>query len=337
MRNTKKWLVLLLTVVMLVNTLGVTAMAVENESPIALALVHEAGSGSTTKVQILATAAQTVADGKLVLTYDAEALSWLSAEPGAAWGENEFFAWSHNPSEGKLILTFASAEAAAEGVLFTVTFDGIADSTVAIDGSSYITGVEADLSQELFTCPSTRFSDLDGLYPVAHEAIDFMVANGYMAGMTNTTYGPAVTLTRAMMVTMLYSIAGSPDVESAPAFTDVPADAYYAAPVAWAAANGVTAGVGNQKFAPGKTLTRQELVTFLYAFAKLQGMDVTDSADLSAYTDAGKIPTYAVAPFQWAVANGIISGTSDTTLSPEVTTNRLQVSIMVYRLLSPQE
>ena len=82
MRNTRKWLVLLLTVVMLVNTLGITAMAAEDESPIALALVT--GSGSKTQVQILATEAQTVADGKLVLTYD-EALTWLSAEPGDAW------------------------------------------------------------------------------------------------------------------------------------------------------------------------------------------------------------------------------------------------------------
>ena len=118
MRNTKKWLVLLLTVVMLVNTLGITAMAAEDESPIALAVA--AGSGSVTQVQVLATEAQTVADGKLVLTYDAEALTWLSAEPGAAWGENDFFAWSHNPNdnEGKLILTFASAEAAADAGLF---------------------------------------------------------------------------------------------------------------------------------------------------------------------------------------------------------------------------
>ena len=233
MRNTRKWLVFLLTVVMLVNTLGITAMATEHESPIALSVA--AWSGSTVQVQILATEAQTVADGKLVLTYDAEALAWLDAEPGAAWEQDEFFTWSHNPNEGEIILTFASADAAAEGVLFTLTFEAYADGVVAIDGSSsYITGVNADLAQEIATCPSARFSDLNGLYPVAHEAIDFMVANGYMAGMSQTTFGPTVTLNRAMMVTILYGIAGRPEVESAPAFTDVPADAYFAAPVAWA-------------------------------------------------------------------------------------------------------
>ena len=305
MRNTRKWLVLLLTVVMLVNTLGITAMAAEDESPIALALVT--GSGSKTQVQILATEAQTVADGKLVLTYD-EALTWLSAEH------------------------------AAEGVMFTLTFDGIADAVVAVDGTdSYITGVDADLAQQISTCYSARFRDLDGLYPIAHTAVDFMVANGYMYGMSETSFGPLVTLNRAMMVTILYSAAGRPAVEDAPVFTDVPADAYFAAPVAWAAKNGITSGVGNNLFAPGKSLTRTELVTFLYAFAKAQNWDVTAAADLSAYTDVGNIPAFALKPFQWAVANGIVAGTSATTLSPEAVTNRLQVSMMVYRLLSAQE
>lgn len=335
MRNTRKWLVLLLTVVMLVNTLGITAMAAEDESPIALALVT--GSGSKTQVQILATEAQTVADGKLVLTYD-EALTWLSAEPGDAWGQTEFFTWSHNPNAGEIILTFASAEHAAEGVLFTLTFEGIADAVVAVDGTdSYITGVDADLAQQISTCYSARFRDLDGLYPAAHTAVDYMVANGYMSGMSETSFGPLVTLNRAMMVTILYSAAGRPTVEDAPAFTDVPADAYFAAPVAWAAKNGITSGVGNNLFAPAKSLTRMELVTFLYAFAKAQNWDVTAAADLSAYTDAGNIPAFALKPFQWAVANGIVAGTSETTLSPEAVTNRLQVSMMVYRLLSAQD
>ena len=335
MRNTRKWLVLLLTVVMLVNTLGITAMAAEDESPIALALVT--GSGSKTQVQILATEAQTVADGKLVLTYD-EALTWLSAEPGDAWGQTEYFTWSHNPNAGEIILTFASAEHAAEGVMFTLTFEGIADAVVAVDGTdSYITGVDADLAQQISTCYSARFRDLDGLYPAAHTAVDYMVANGYMSGMSETSFGPLVTLNRAMMVTILYSAAGRPAVEDAPVFTDVPADAYFAAPVAWAAKNGITSGVGNNLFAPAKSLTRTELVTFLYAFAKAQNWDVTAAADLSAYTDAGNIPAFALKPFQWAVANGIVAGTSETTLSPEAVTNRLQVSMMVYRLLSAQD
>ena len=335
MRNTRKWLVLLLAFAMLVSNLSIPAAAVETESPIELALA--AGSGSETQVQILSAEAQTVADGKLVLTYDAEALTWLSAEPGDAWGQTEFFTWSHNPNAGEIILTFASAEPAAKGVLFTLSFEGIADTVVAIDGSSYITGVEADLAQELSTCPSARFTDLGGLFPEAHESVDFMASNGYMVGVTETAFAPHTELNRAMMVTILYRVAGSPDQELTDRFTDVPADSYYAIPVAWAAATGVTAGVSENLFAPGNALSRQELVTFLYRFAKLQGKDMTPSADLSNFDDAGSIQPYALEPFQWAVASGVVAGTSETTLSPGTTTTRLQVCLMVYRMLSAWE
>ena len=336
MRNTRKWLVLLLTVVMLVSNLSVSAMAAENESPIALAASAVAGSGNEIQVQILATKAQTVADGKLVVTFDAEKLTYTGAETGAAWGEDQV-TLSVNPSTGKVILAFANAEAAAEGVLFTLRFEADADAVVAIDGSSYITGVDADLAQQISTCPTTRFTDLGGLYPVAHDAVDFMVGSGYMAGVTETAFGPNTELTRAMMVTILYRVAGSPEFEGSNRFADVPADAYYAAPVTWAYTSGITAGVSENMFAPNKSLSRQELVTFLYRYAQLHGKDMTASADLSAYTDADKIQPYALVPFQWAVANGIISGTSETTLDPAATTTRVQVSIMVYRMLSNWE
>ena len=335
MRNTRKWLVLLLAFVMLVSNLSIPAAAVETESPIELALA--AGSGSETQVQILAAEAQTVADGKLVLTYDAEVLTWLSAEPGDAWGQTEFFTWSHNPNAGEIILTFASAGPAAKGVLFTLSFEGIADTVVAIDGSSYITGVEADLAQELSTCPSARFTDLGGLSEQAHAAIDFMVAKGYIVGVSNTAFAPRGDLNRAMLVTILHRIDGSPAPESNASFTDVPEGKYFTNAVSWAYANGITMGVSEHLFAPERTLTRQELATFLYRFAKLHGKDMSASADLSNFDDADRIQPYALEAFQWAVANGIIMGTSDTTLEPRATTNRAQLAMMVHRMLSAWE
>ena len=335
MRNTKKWLVLLLTVVMLVNTLGVTAMATENESPIALALATEAGSGTTTQVQILATKAQTVADGKLVLTYDAEALAYIDAEPGAAWGEDQV-TLSVNALEGKVILAFANAAAASEGVLFTLRFKVSADAAVAIDGSSYITGVNADLAQQINTCPSARFTDLGTVNPEAHDAVDFMAANGYMTGMSQTSFGPYVELNRAMMVTMLYRMAGSPETTGDHPFVDVPDGTFYTQSVIWALENDVTTGIDDTHFAPSKPLTRQELVTFLYRFAGVMGYDRTATTELSGYTDTDLIRPYAVDAFKWAVAEGIIRGTSETTLDPTANTVRFQVALMIYRLLSQQ-
>ena len=335
MRNTRKWLVLLLTVVMLVNTLGVTAMAVETESPLALQVSPAAEPGHV-QVRVMATQAQTVADGKLVFTYDAEKLTYIGSEIGAACTDPDQVTLSVNPKTGKVILAFASASAAAEGELFILTFRASGDTTVTLDSSSYITGVQADLAQEIVTCPSAQFVDMPST-PEVHAAIDYMVGRGYMNGMSQTIFGPHVDLNRAMMVTILHRIAGSPAVEGTPAFTDVPADTFYTAPVVWAVANGITNGVSASLFAPGKSLTRQELVTFLYRFAGYMDYDRTATTDLSTYTDAEDLQPYAVEAFQWAVANGIIKGTTATTLSPEATTTRAQVSLMVYRLLSQQD
>lgn len=336
MRNTRNWLALLLCVLMLVNTLGITASAVQNESPIGLSVTYAADG--TVQLQILASEARTVADGKLVLTYDAEKLAWLDAEPGAAWDDSEFFTWSHNPNEGALILTFASAEAAAEGVLFTVTFEAAGDAVIAIDGSrSYISDVTADLSQEISTCPSAHFDDLTGFFPEAHEALDFMVANDYMNGMSAAHFAPHMNLKRAMMITILHRIAGAPTVSGTNNFVDVPAGQFYTDAVIWASTNGITTGVDSTHFAPGRELSRMELVTFLYRFAGEMGYDRTATTDLSGYTDANQIQPFATEAFAWAVAEGVIKGTSDTTLSPAATTTRAQVCLMVYRLLSAQD
>lgn len=339
MRNTRKWLVLLLTLAMLMNTVGFTAMAAQNESPIALTVSPAAEPGSNLQVQVVATEDRTVADGKLVVTYDAAKLTYAGAEIGAAWADPEQVTLSVNPKSGKVILAFANADAAAAGVLFTLNFTVVeaGELAFAIDGSSYITGVDADLSQEVSTCPSARFVDLANLSAEGHKAIDFMVGSGYMNGMTQTLFGPHTDLNRAMMVTILYRIAGSPAVDGTPAFTDVPAKSFYTDAVVWATANGITNGVSQNLFAPGNSLTRQELVTFLYRFAKHMGYDVTASADLSAYTDASVVRPYAVEAFQWAVAEGIIKGTTATTLSPEATTTRAQVCLMVYRMIAPKD
>lgn len=335
MRNTRKLLVFLLCAMMLLNTLSISALAVENESPIAL---NAAVSGSTVEVQVLATETQTVADGKLVLTYDAALVTYVGTGLGAAWPNAEQVTLSVNSKTGKVILAFASAEAAAEGVLFTLTFEASADAVIALDGSSYISGVNADLAQEITACPSAHFEDITGFFPEAHEALDYMVSNGYMNGVSANHFAPHMELDRAMMVTILYRVAGAPAVEGAPAFSDVPANAYCSDAVVWASRTGITTGVSEHLFAPTKALTRAELVTFLYRFAGVMGYDRTATTDLSGYTDADQVlASFAADAFKWAVAEGVIKGTSDTTLSPVATTTRAQVCLMVYRLLSAQD
>ena len=155
MRNTKKWLVILLAVVMLVSNLSVTAMATETKSPIALDVPVAAEEGSPMQVRIMASEAQTVSDGKLVVTYDSAKMTYVGTK---AWSDEVTL--SVNPSAGKIILAFASAEAAEAGELFELSFIAFVPgtATVAIDGSSYLTGVEADLAQETSFEITERFS-----------------------------------------------------------------------------------------------------------------------------------------------------------------------------------
>ena len=336
MRNMKKWLVLLMTVAMLVNVLGVSAMATENSAPLALS-VSRAAEGGMVQVDILATEAQTVADGKLVLTYDPAVLTYVGTEAGTAWTNADQVTLSDNAKGGKVILAFANDDAAGAGVLFRVTFSGaVSDTELALTGE-YVTDDAPVAGLSVSYCPSESFVDIRNSVPMIHEAVDYMVGMGYMNGMDASHFGPNLELNRAMMVTILYRIAGSPAVEADATFADVPAEVFYTAPVAWAVENGITNGVSSSLFAPGKSLTRQELVTFLYRFAGVMGYDRTATTDLSAYTDADEIQSYAVQAFQWAVASGVVNGTSQTTLSPENTTTRAQICIMVSRLLTAQD
>lgn len=335
MRNMKKWLVLLMTVAMLVNVLGVTAMATEDE-PAPIALWGTFAEGGMLHIDVVALESQTIADGKLVLNYDPAVLTYVGTETGSAWTKADHVTVSVNSKDGEIIVAFASVEAANASSLFRVTFSGcVRDSEVALNGS-YVTGNVAVPVLKLNCCPSWNFVDIQNSIPLIHDAVDYMVGMGYMNGMSQTMFGPNVELNRAMMVTILYRIAGSPAVSADSTFTDVPADTFFTDPVAWAVANGITNGVSANLFAPGKSLTRQELVTFLYRFAGVMGYDRTATTDLSGYTDAAKVQPYAVEAFQWAVASGVINGTSETTLSPENTTTRAQVCIMVSRLLLQQ-
>ena len=338
MRNTNKWLVLLLALVMLVSNLGVTAMAAGNAAPLELEF-RPAGEGGIVQVDILATEAQIIADGKLVVRYDPAVLTYEGTELGAAWSDGNDVTLSDNAKDGKLILAFASVDTAEEGVMFRIRFSGaVCDTQIDLIGrDSYITGTSLVPAIGGEYCPSDTFADMQNMLPEIHSAVDYMVGMGYMNGMSQTAFGPNVELNRAMMVTILYRIAGAPATQGTPAFTDVPAGEFYTAPVVWAVANGITNGVSEHLFAPGKQLTRQELVTFLHRFAKHMEYDVNATTDLSAYTDVSKVQPYAVEAFEWAVASGVIKGTSETTLSPENTTTRAQVCIMVSRLLKAQD
>ena len=179
-------------------------------------------------------------------------------------------------------------------------------------------------------CPSARFTDVNP-NSCAHEGIDFMVENGYMNGTSETTFAPYEELTRAQLVTILHRIAGEPVADSFAGYTDTNPKAFYAEAVDWAAANGIVTGYPDGTFHPYDAVTRQDMVTILYRFAKYQGKDISGTADLSVFDDQDMISGYAVDAMSWAVSVGLINGINPTTLAPKQSATRAHIAIVAYR------
>lgn len=165
----------------------------------------------------------------------------------------------------------------------------------------------------------------------AKEGICFVIENGLMVGTTSTTFAPKDTLTRAMLVTVLYRMAGSPAVDAPSGFTDVADGQWYSDAIAWAAANGIVNGVGGNKFAPSEPVTREQLAAIFFRYAKAEAPE----ADvLSGYPDAEAISTYARDAMAWAVSTGLVTGSKEadgTYLVPQGLAAREQAAAILMR------
>ena len=165
----------------------------------------------------------------------------------------------------------------------------------------------------------------------AKEGICFVIENGLMVGTTSTTFAPKDTLTRAMLVTVLYRMAGSPAVDAPSGFTDVADGQWYSDAIAWAAANGIVNGVGGNKFAPSEPVTREQLAAIFFRYAKAEAPE----ADvLSGYPDAESVSTYARDAMAWAVSTGLVTGSKEadgTYLVPQGLAAREQAAAILMR------
>ena len=165
----------------------------------------------------------------------------------------------------------------------------------------------------------------------AKEGICFVIENGLMVGTTSTTFAPKDTLTRAMLVTVLYRMAGSPAVNAPSGFADVDDGQWYSDAIAWAAANGIVNGVGGNKFAPSEPVTREQLAAIFFRYAKAEAPE----ADvLSGYPDAEAISTYARDAMAWAVSTGLVTGSKEadgTYLAPQGLAAREQAAAILMR------
>ena len=164
-----------------------------------------------------------------------------------------------------------------------------------------------------------------------HDAVRYVYENGLMDGVGDGQFAPNATTTRAQLVTILYRLAGEPDVSGDVAFTDVADGLWYTDAVLWAAQKGIVNGISETEFAPSGDLTREQLATILYRYAESMGYDVSASADLSGFPDAGDIQSYAAQALSWAVAEGLLQGFEDDSLQPGGTATRAQIATILMR------
>lgn len=225
-------------------------------------------------------------------------------------------------------------------VKFTFTPDkGCHVKDVKVNGKS-IGAVES------YTCSSLKIYDritvefTDGTLPFTdvretdwfYDDVVFAYENGLFSGTTATTFSPYASMTRAMLVTVLYRLEGEPAVTGRSGFSDVTIGSYYEAAVTWAADNGIVNGTSATTFSPSENVTREQMAAILCRYAQYKQYGTSASASLSAFSDAAAVSTYAKAPLSWAVAEKLVNGT-DGKLLPRASATRAQVAAILHRFV----
>ncbi len=203
---------------------------------------------------------------------------------------------------------------------------GGTDSSSAVTDTAKPTGEKIDTAK----LPFTDVAKGSWYY----DAIKAMYDKGLMNGESATKFMPNNKLSRAMLVTILYRMQNEPTVTANALFNDVANGQWYTKAVAWASANNVVNGVGEGKFAPNDSVTRQEMAAMLYRYAKATGMDTTATASLNGFKDSAKVADWATDAMKWAVGSGLMKGNDDNTINLMGTATRAEVATVIVRLLS---
>ena len=205
--------------------------------------------------------------------------------------------------------------------------------TFVMPGSKVtVEAVFAPTTVEPSGLPFTDVSTSDWFY----SAVKFVYENGLMDGVGNNLFAPNATLNRAMAVTILYRLEGSPDLDGENLgypFADVDGDTWYSDAVYWARLNGIVDGVENNRFNPTGSLTREQMATILYRYAQYKGADVSASGDLSGFVDSANVSSWAADAVKWAVGSGLVNGVEGNALAPQGTSTRAQAATVLMRFV----
>lgn len=246
-------------------------------------------------------------------------------------------------ANASVLVDGAAASCPAGSVRAAVAVNAADDLTawsLADDGSISAVSGAYDAGQQTYA-----FDVVNGVTAIARFPFTDVVAgtwyygaaayaynNGLFAGMTPTTFAPNATMTRAMLVSVLWRLAGAPAPKAPNTFVDVPDGAWYTDAVTWAAENGVVSGIGGSRFDPSGFVTREQTAEILYNYAHSKGYDVSARADLTAFPDAGSVSGWAEEALSWANAAGLINGTvrdGQTILDPQGSASRAQVAMIL--------
>ena len=166
-----------------------------------------------------------------------------------------------------------------------------------------------------------------------YASVKYVVDNNLMNGISDSEFAPNDTLTRAMLVTVLYRNEGEPATNRSIPFADVDMGSYYGNAVSWAKQNGIVSGVTENSFAPDTNITREQIATIMFRYAQYKGMNAVTLEENLHFTDSSEISDYAVSAMNWAVGTGLMKGKSATTINPKDNATRAEIAAILQRFI----
>ncbi len=319
----------LLFALLLVLTMTMGAAAAEEGGKITLTAQRQ---GSTIRVALGLEGVQGITNGRILVEYDSQAVALqdvqLLAQTGAA---------SVNREEDAMVsLAWVGSNLEHRADLAILTFEAIKECDASFSaemGEAYAGQTKVELAPADVTAVFNPFADIRGHW-AEEEILDSYYA-GLFEGVTQTTFAPDKKMNRAMFVTTLYRMEQEPEPRKNHAFSDVPAQCYYEQAVSWAVEQGITDGVGDGCFAPQKAISRQEMATMLYRYAKSKAVVNSETEDRKMdFTDADQVSGWAEEAMNWVVEEQILTGYPGKRLLPRAALTRAQGAVVLCRYMN---
>ncbi len=323
----KQVAILLAMVLVLCMIPGVSATE-DTGAGILLDTVH---SGTDVQVEVSVVGGEGVTNGRLTITYDPDAVVLQKVTAASGFG-----AVSVNTEEvGSISIAWVGSSMTSDKApVAAAVFRPVTQQTLTFTAQcpeAYAGKEKVSVSDGSASFASNPFVDIEGHW--AEEEILHAYHMGWVNGVTDRKFVPDGTLSRAMFITVLHRMAGSPATDFKADFNDLEDGRYYMEAVNWAAEAGIVEGVGEHLFLPHKTTQRQEMITMLYRYAQFKEMDVTTEGTLESFKDYGKISGWAEEAMTWAVEKQILNGFAGGYLLPRATSTRAQAVTILCRFL----